>query len=92
MMVDASDMTTRRIKYLERRKQVYWWNSTLQELRKECIRARQIWTRAKKKQADTRLSEELKKTEKNLQAKEENIYISYLQSQRRGLESSDYGN
>lgn len=69
MMSDAADIATSRIKHPERRKQAYWWSPALHELREDCIRARRVWTKIKKKKRNRRIEEELKEAEKNYKLK-----------------------
>lgn len=50
-MIEAADASMRRVKRRDSdlKKQVYWWNGELAELRKTCVQDRRRWTRAKTK-------------------------------------------
>lgn len=58
VMTDASDISMKRMGTHPRRRQVHWWNTEIQDMRRTCIQSRRKWTRAKKRKRNCQ--EELK--------------------------------
>lgn len=48
VMIEACDASAPRIGKRNPRRRVYWWNSTIAELRGNCTRARRAWTRSRR--------------------------------------------
>lgn len=46
-MTEASDLAARRVTTQRERRAVYWWDGTIADARRRCVRARRSWTRVK---------------------------------------------
>lgn len=58
----ACDAAMDRIRLGSYRKQVYWWNETVAQARRESIRARRLWSRTKIRNRDATLVQTLRET------------------------------
>lgn len=64
-MMEACDAAADRIGPRKPKKLVYWWQESAAILRRECIKSRRLWQRAKKKQFPTEKIDELGLSYKN---------------------------
>lgn len=56
---EACDVAAPRIGPRRPRRKVYWWSESVADLRRQCIRARRCWQKAKKKRRPTKLIADL---------------------------------
>lgn len=68
-MIEAADVSMQRAsKRADNKKQVYWWNDDITEVRSKCIQDRRKWSRAKtkKKKAERKHGEHAEEAKANL--------------------------
>lgn len=48
IVTEAADLSTPRVKGIPNKKKVHWWNEDIAQKRKQCIRSRRKWTKARR--------------------------------------------
>lgn len=65
ILIEACDAAMPKKRPHARRKEVYWWNQSIADLRKECTRRRRLLTRSNRRQQDNTISTELRREYKD---------------------------